>query len=96
MNTNNFQTSLNTVSGNLFSINRWYHVEIQYAHTLNKQNIRLYDFGNSNAFFSTSITAGPFSPNMNKLGSSDIRAGSFQVPGAQCTAYLDNVKFSTY
>ena len=84
------------VSDRRFSCGTWYHVIMKYdvrTHILTA-NVRTRESGNPIA--SLTITdLGVFSEAMGRIGSSNVREGDFQVPGAQSSATLDNVTYSS-
>jgi hypothetical protein len=78
-------------AGPQFSLDTWYHVLMFYdADTrVLRADVMRRSTGEKLRSFRIS-NAGPFG-NMNRVGISDIREGTFQVPGAQAKGYFDNV-----
>ncbi len=79
-----------------FSLDTWYRVMMEYddsAHTLTAE-IDERDGGQQHLVSLSIDNAGPFSADMRFLGSSNVRDGGFQVPGAEGLGGFDNVVFS--
>jgi len=80
---------------NQFSHDVWYHVVMEHdadAGTLSAM-ITVRDTGGQLASLSLS-DVGTFAADMSRIGSSNVRNGTFQVPGAQSSAKIDNVVFA--
>jgi hypothetical protein len=79
-------------TGEQYSFGVWYHVVMVYAPDTNTltADVTVRDTGAH--FVSLEITgAGSFAADMCRVGSSNVREGGYQVPGAQASGEFDNV-----
>ena len=75
-----------------YSLDTWYHVVLEYdgsASTLTA-TVTLRETGEQLCSLAAS-NVGPFATDMDRVGTSGLRDGPFQVPGAESRAKIDNV-----
>lgn len=78
-----------------FSLNTWYHVIMEYNSSTGTLTVEIGERDTGTQYASLNATnVGPFASDMVLLGSSNVRSGSFQVPGAHSIGKIDNVVFS--
>jgi hypothetical protein len=77
-----------------WNLNTWYNVSMVYDTSKNSVTSTIKDRSTGNPVGTKSFSVGPFSADMSYVGSSNIRDGIFQSPGAYSTAEIDNVVFS--
>lgn len=77
-----------------WSLNKWYSVSMEYYAGLGSFKATLKDRDAGTVVGTKSATVGPFSSDMTYIGNSNIREGTFQVPGSHSVAEIDNVVFS--
>ena len=76
-----------------WNLNTWYDVSMEYFDSTGSFTTTIRDGITGDLVGSKSIHAGPFSTDMSYIGSTNLRLGTFQVPGAYSIAYIDNVEF---
>jgi hypothetical protein len=70
----------------------WYHVALSYDSPTGQLNAQVTNRDTGATLRSLTTTTGAFASDMDRVGASDIRQGSYQVPGAQAQGYIDNVE----
>jgi len=75
-----------------FAHNTWYHVALQYDAAADTLSADISDRATGQQFARLSVDdVGPFATDMGRVGTSNVRGGTFQVPAAQSQAEFDNV-----
>jgi hypothetical protein len=87
-------TSMDWSAEEQWSLDRWYSVSMEYYAGLDSFKATLTDRDTGTLVGTKSAVVGPFSSDMTYLGNSNIRQGTFQVPGSHSAAEIDNVVFS--
>jgi len=78
-----------------FSCGTWYHVVLQYDASTRDLQALVSVRDTRKALVSISASSvGPFAADMDRVGTSDMRVGHYQVPGAQATGLVDNVRLT--
>lgn len=78
-----------------WSLNTWYQVSLEYDSSSSTMTVSVTDRATGNPYcFLTASGVGPFDSDMGLIGNSNVRDGTYQVPGAQFTGRFDNVTFS--
>lgn len=96
INENNQSSSYDEVTNNnYYSLNTWYHVVMAYNNFNGTINTVVTNRDSGNYVTSFSISGGPFASDMDRIGLSDIRTGTYQINGAQAQCFIDNVRFYT-
>jgi hypothetical protein len=74
-----------------WSLGKWYHVILEYNASLNTITATI----SGDVSYSLSLNnVGTFSAGMTRIGSSNVRQSTFQVPGNWTDGYFDNIVFS--
>jgi hypothetical protein len=72
----------------------WYDVSMVYSANAGSLTSTITNQATGALVGTKTAAVGPFSPDMSYVGSSNIREGTFQVPGSHSVAEIDNVVFS--
>ena len=78
-----------------FSLNTWYHVRMEYDEFAGTMSADITERATGTPFTSLSLSGlAPLRSNVAYVGSSNVRQGNFQAPGAQTVGQFDNVRFT--
>jgi hypothetical protein len=78
-----------------FSLDTWYHVNMQYNEFAGTLSADITERSTGSPFTSLSLSGlASLRSDVAYVGSSNVRTGNFQVPGAQTVGHFDNVGFT--
>ena len=84
-----------TMASKRFSYKTWYHVAMSYDADVETLRTQITDRDRGVPFAEVSMSkVGSFSSDMSRVGTSNVRQGTFQEAGAKATGKIDNVVFS--
>jgi hypothetical protein len=74
----------------------WYHVALSYDSSTRQLTAQVKNRDTGDSLRSLATTVSAFAPDMDRVGISDKRQGTYQAPGAQAQGYIDNIALYVY